>query len=42
MKNIGGLQKFRIPFKNLSDHDIEVEFNFLDVSTAVSQPALQK
>ena len=40
MKNIGGVQKFRIPFKNLSDHDIEVEFNFMQTSSAVSQSAL--
>ena len=26
MKCIGGLQKFRIPFKNLSEHDFEVDF----------------
>lgn len=42
MKNMGGLQKFRIPFKNLSDHDIEVEFNFMQASMAVSQPALER
>lgn len=42
LKNVGGLQKFRIPFKNLSEHDFEVEFNFIQASTAVSQPALQR
>ena len=42
LKNIGGPQKFRIPFKNLSEHDFEVEFNFMQTSSAVSRPALQR
>ena len=42
MKNMAGIQKFRIPFKNLSEHDFEVEFNFHKMSSAVSQPALQR
>lgn len=42
LKNVGGLQKFRIPFKNLSDHDIDVEYQFLEVSKAVSGPALRR
>ena len=42
MKSIGELQKFRIPFRNLSEHDLEVEFNFAEASTAVSGPALRR
>ena len=42
MKCIGGLQKFRIPFKNLSEHDFEVDFYFLQASSAVSLPALKR
>ena len=42
MKIVGGQQKFRIPFKNLSDHDLDVEFNFLELSSAVSLPAIKR
>ena len=42
LKNISGLQKFRIPFKNLSEHDFEVEFSFIQASKAVSLPALKR
>ena len=42
LKNLGGIQKFRIPFKNLSEHDFEVEFNFIQASQAVSEPALKR
>lgn len=36
IKNVAGLQKSRIPFKNLSQHDFEVEFSFHKMSSAVS------
>lgn len=36
VKNLQGLQKFRIPFKNMSEHDFEVEFSFHNASSAVS------
>ena len=40
IKNISGQQKFRIPFKNTGEQDIEVEFAFHKVSQAVNKPAL--
>lgn len=42
LKNAGGIQKFRIPFKNLSEHDFEVQFEFIQTSQAVSAPALRR
>ena len=42
IKNMQGLQKFRIPFKNMSEHEFEVEFSFHNASQAVSQPALTR
>ena len=42
IKNISGQQKFRIPFKNTGEHDIEVEFSFHKASQAVNQPALMR
>ncbi len=36
IKNLQGLQKFRIPFKNMSEHDFEVEFSFHSASQALS------
>ena len=40
IKNTAGPQKFRIPFKNTGEQDIEVEFSFHKVSQAVNKPAL--
>ena len=28
VKNMAGVQKFRIPFKNLSENEFEVQFEF--------------
>ena len=42
MKSVSELQKFRIPFRNLSEHDLEVEFDFAEASMAVSGPALRR
>ena len=40
IKNTPGQQKFRIPFKNTGEHDIEVEFTFHKASQAVNRSAL--
>jgi len=32
VKKIQGMQRFRIPFKNMSEHEFEVEFEFLKAS----------
>lgn len=40
IKNTAGQHKFRIPFKNTGEQDIEVEFSFHKVSQAVNRPAL--
>jgi len=40
VKKETGQQKFRIPFKNKGAQDLEVEFSFLENSTAVNTPAL--
>lgn len=40
IKNTAGQHKFRIPFKNTGEQDIEVEFQFHKASQAVNTRAL--
>ena len=42
VKNAQGLQKFRIPFKNAAEHEVEMEFYFEKASMAVSAPAIAR
>ena len=42
IKNTPGQHKFRIPFKNTGEQDIEVEFSFHKVSQAANPQALMR
>jgi len=42
IKNTAGQQKFRIPFKNTGEQDIEVEFSFHKASQAANPQALMR
>ena len=42
IKNSAGQHKFRIPFKNTGEQDIEVEFSFHKVSQAANAQALMR
>ena len=42
IKNTAGQHKFRIPFKNTGEQDIDVEFSFHKVSQAANPQALMR
>ena len=42
VKCLAGIQKFRVPFKNASEHEFEIDFSFLKSSQAVSLPAIKR
>ena len=42
VKGKGGQQVFKIPFKNVGEEDIEVEFKFLNASQAVNEAAIKR